>query len=297
MRFSGVFAMARGVVLGAAFVGAAAAACRTAEAQVAVTVQATETDAAQNKWEVTVNVTGLVPGDKWKDIHLHALSGFKFPKLDSGDGPIAVGTQDWKCKGGGTGTISVYADGAEGHGNGTFKFTLDFNNQDKGFKNRSTGWACTRNGKRKYDPTDVIAESGEVVPTMPQALCEWPDPEEEIATGATKFLTFATESGFAGMRYVAYTSLSTSPWHEDALGIGIHSETDPVPAEWGLTFSNFAGEIDAQGAPTRALEIACPANPALVGKTFYVVYVVSWNASGEDWLVVSSPLRVTIVAP
>jgi len=250
---------------------------------------------------VEVTVSGLPEGTKWKDIHFHAARDKSFPKLEGGTNVTVTdtgtqATQTWTSKGSGGQHVHVYADGADGFGNGAYRFTLDFSGDTSSWDEHPVTWEATSDGDRNWKTGVLDDNAGDPAPNFPQAGIAVNDSEERtVATGQVLVLDLYTAPGvFAGRTYRIYSSTALAERFDDPLAIGIESQTRPIPASWNLAFTAMTGQIDAQGGATPPPSVGVPNDPALVGESFYVVLAI---VDGDSVEYAAAPAKVTIVAP
>ncbi len=258
-----------------------------------------------NNTTITVTVSGLPENEKWKDVHLYAAFGSKLPRLGGGGGSTVTVTP----QGGGNGqswtrsrtengrVLNIYADGANGFGDGTYTVTIEWNAGDFAkAAQRAATWKATRDGNNEAGAGDVIGSSdGQQAPNVPQITAMInQDDDMRLFLDTTRTAEIATEPGFADAPYEVYASTRLNPDYTDPLGIGIETEDYPVPTSWNLTFANFTGLIDADGQTEWHPSITVPDDDDIVRKVFYLVFAVK-----DDGVpgIASAPIQCTILAP
>ncbi len=235
---------------------------------------------------LTVTVSNLPEGTKFKDLHVVPLHKRVFPKFGGSTGstvPVTplddtVPQQNWRRDRSQNGRqIDLYSNNATGFGNGTYTIPLVWSPDEFGkSKELAVGWEATKDGDKENGTTDDLDDSsGEPAPNLPQFLVTANGDEDlACALGSDQELPVQTAAGFQGMTYRIYTSTKLVPNYDDALGIGIASTTHPVPTSWNLDFLHFSGAVQLDGGAAPAPRILVPESTPGSGQVFYLVYAV-----------------------
>ncbi len=270
--------------------------------------------------ELTIDVSGLDwedPAARWKDIHIWPPESPQhpppeLPNMDKQDVSVNCGScaegHKWEAtrtksavNSNSSGIHIVPKDAnSSGLANGHFKLSLTF--KAKGFNAeqlKNARVVLTKNGNVNYTAGEILPGGVVEVQNFPVLGMAMLDngvaPPILCSIGATTPLALQISTPcteYVGTEYVVYSALSLNEECEDELGIGINSETDPVPASWGLQFGNFTGTIGEDGRAVLSPTISVPPDPSLSGRSFYVLF----GLLDEDGVImwICSPVRVVI---
>lgn len=259
----------------------------------------TQDNSSGSSTTMDITVEGLEGETKFKDFHFFSPSNKKFDNPSGGTTisvqPRPSGTaQSWKVSKGKDGkSMNVYADGESGFGNGEYRIVFTWP-KGQGADVAGCSWEATKDGDATDDADDGIGSSGGAstmidVPTL-KIRANNGNPLQ-LGVGQTTLCPCQSEPYFAGYSYAIYTSTSLNEEYADPLEIGINHPSAPVPPEWGLSFSNLTGNLDASGSPTSTPSITVPNEPMLLGHTFFLVFAILENG---DIIHASDPIEVTI---
>ena len=158
----------------------------------------------------------------------------------------------------------------------------------------------TSNGAVTHDEDDEIGDPVPPVhPKVPGLAIAVTDadgrPPVTCARGTTTRLTIEVKGGVrGGCRYRVFTSRTTNSSYDDRWGVGIDSETNPIPAGWKISIAGIDGVLNASGVPALPVRVTVPDDPALQGRTFFVVVALMNKGGDEAWM---SSLAVEVTIP
>jgi hypothetical protein len=260
-----------------------------------------------NNVTITIDPSNLAAGTKMRDIHFTAAGGCTFPKLGGNGGSTqpadAQGggdAQTWNRNRSGDGRRLSFSTGTSSSSPagycGTFVITVQLSGSgnDNWTQNPVT-WKATSDGTASGTTAGTICTSaGTQAPNFPQFCVACADGDTmKVLCGTSTSIPIATVPGFAGYAYQIFTSdwLANEGDSTDTLGIGIGYPKHAVPAEWGLTFTNFEGYINLEGTSDPLPVISVPDNTDLRGNVFYLVLAIT---EGGEPIAASSPIAVEI---
>ncbi len=257
--------------------------------------------------ELTVHLTGL-SGQAWKDLHLDLPWPYQFPKKSSSKATVTApdgSTQDWS-----TSDSAVAHEGRRNRPRGGLNIYTGSNANNTGFTAQGdykikfevpagTGnlptpdatWTTTNDGNSSInnDGKDVM-DGGSAYKVYGGSVVANNGLDLPAPIGIATMLACQANPEQAGSSYKIFTSRSLSLGFTDPLGIGIYSESDPIPEEWDVLILNAVGAIAPSGG-TDPVPTVKPRAPIGSGHTFYLVCAI---VDGEEVLFSSEPIEITI---
>lgn len=221
----------------------------------------------------TVAITGYNPDaqpshKRFKDFHVFPRAGREL-NVDSVTKP-----NGWKSQKGGNGGIVFTKSDGEGNGDYTFELKGKVSGDEK-----VSGTPCdvvvTHTGARTRAANDDLCTGERSGPTSIKSISA-PDflgyvtPDAWGGTFAAHLgqaTTFTICFDSSSMGYRVYHSTTVLDDWSDTLHLGIDS-ADPVPPEWGLTFSGLTGTLSGGEA---SMSVTVPNNSELLNRTFFLV--------------------------
>ncbi len=265
-----------------------------------VTDAATVTEGGNTYLEITVHLES-VAGQHWKDVHLDLAWPYQFPQPNGSTAtvtaPVGGGAaQSWKTSYVGSpktpgraprarAGVNIYANGKAGFdGTGDFKIRIPIA-AGQTLTDRTASYKTTNNGNAS--PSSGVMDGGEITGVPVSWVAANNGDDLNAPVGLATVFECATDPAQEGKSYVIYTSPTLNETFTDELGIGINSETQPVPAAWNVSILNSTGTFAANG-------LAQPSPAITPGTSDHVFYLVCAIVDGEEILFASSPIQVTI---